>query len=237
MIKVYGYLPAWTVPCVSPFVTKVCNYLKMTETAYEYVNQDLARIDVDTPFGKLPVIDDDGELVADSTRIIQYLKAKYGDKFDQNADAREMAQMMAFNRLIDEHLYWTAVIQPRWRETENWERHVRIFAGGEEVPPKIRSFTDDFRHRLLTEFMLGGWGRLSAEAIYARAREDVDAIANQLGDRPFLMGYAPRSIDASVASILRHVIEAPFEFDTKDYAATKQNLVAYLERMKEKFGV
>lgn len=237
MIKVYGYLPAWTVPCVSPFVTKVVNYMKMTEIPFEYVNQDLARIDIDTPYGKLPIIEDDDEIIADSTRIIQHLKAKYGDKLDENADARELAQMMAFNRLIDEHLYWTAVIQPRWRETENWERHVRIFAGGEHVPEKIRTFTDDFRHRMLTEFMLGGWGRMAADAIYARAREDVDALADQLGDRPFLMGYAPRSIDAGVASILRHIIEAPFVFDTKDYAAAKPNLTAYLVRMKEKFGV
>ena len=37
--------------------------------------------------------------------------------------------MMAFNRMIDEHTYWVAVIQPRWRETESWEKYLRIIAG------------------------------------------------------------------------------------------------------------
>lgn len=237
VIKVYGYMPAWSVPCVSPFVTKVVNYLKMTEMEFEFVRQDLARLDIDAPHGKLPMIEDDGDLIADSTQIIQYLKAQHGDPLDSNADARELAQMAAFNRLIDEHLYWTAIIQPRWRESENWERHLKIFAGQSDVPAAFRTFFDDFRHRVLSAFMTGGWGRMSAEQIYLRAREDIDAIANQLGDRPYLMGYAPRSIDAGVSSILRHIIDAPFASDTKDYAAGKANLKDYLSRMKEKFDI
>lgn len=237
MIKVYGYLSAWSVPCISPYVTKVVYYLKMTGAPFEFVNQDLVRLDIDTPHGKLPIVEDGGEFVADSTRIIQHFKAKHGDPLDNNADARELAQMMSFNRLIDEHLYWTAVVQPRWRESENWEVFLRIIAGTDDVPAPLRAFIDDFRHRILTEFMLGGWGRMSADTLYARARDDIDAIADQLGDRPYLMGYAPRSIDANVCSILRHIVDAPFEFDTKDYAASKPNLIAYMARMKEKFAI
>ena len=51
------------------------------------------------------------------------------------------------------------------------------------------------------------------------------------------MGEQPRSIDASVTSILRHVIDAPFVFDTKDHAKTKTNLVDYLARMKQRFAI
>jgi glutathione S-transferase len=237
MIKVYGYLPGWTVPCISPYVTKVINYMKMTGIPYEWVSQDLTKLDRDAPYGKLPIIVDGDTTVADSTNIINYLQAKYGDKTDGKLTPRERAQMLAWTRLIDEHLYWTAVIQPRWRETANWEIYVRIIAGTDNVPAPLRTFADDFRFRILAEFMHGGWGRMPGDVLYQRARADIDAISGNLGDSKFMMGDEPTSIDAAVSSILRHIIDPPFKFDTKDYAASKPNLVAYLGRMKEHFSI
>jgi len=238
MITIYRYLPAWTVPCISPYVTKAIYYMHMTEMKYEAKNQDLTKLDMDTPHGKLPIIvDSDGTKVADSTHIIEYLKNKYGDPLDGDASAEERAQMHAWNRMVDEHTYWTAVIQPRWRETANWEIYLRIIAGTQDVPPGLRAFADDFRFRILAEFMTGGWGRMPAEVIYKRARTDVDALSGFLGSKTFFMGSKPRSIDATVLSILRHIIDTPFTFDTKDYAKSKNNLVAYTARMKERFGI
>ena len=237
MIKVYGYLPGWTVPCISPYVTKAIYYMKMAGIEHEFVNQDLTRLDQDTPHGKLPMIEDGDEKVADSTAIINYLKSKYGDPLDGSASAAETSDMHAWNRLIDEHLYWTAVIQPRWRETPNFEIYLRVIAGTDDIPPPLRAFADDFRHRIVMEFMEGGWGRMSGDVIYGRAREDIDAIDSRIGGDGFLMGAEPRSIDAAVASILRHIIDTPFNFDTKDYAAGKPNLTGYLDRMKARFDV
>ena len=238
MITIYQYLPAWTVPCISPYVTKVIYYMQMTDLDFEAKPQDLTKLDRDTPHGKLPVIvDTDGTTVADSTHIIEYLKAKYGDALDAGVSPAEFAEMHAFNRMIDEHLYWVAVIQPRWRETANWETYLRIIAGTDDVPAPLRAFADDFRHRILTAFMQGGWGRMSSDVIYRRARADIDALSNFLGSKAFFMGEQPRSIDATVSSILRHIIDAPFVFDTKDYAASKTNLVDYLARMKQRFHI
>jgi isoprene-epoxide---glutathione S-transferase len=237
MIKVYRYLPGWSVPCISPYVTKVINYMKMTGLDYEPVSQDLTKLDQETPFGKLPKIDDDGETVADSTKIINYLKGKYGDKLDAKLSPETKAQMLAWNRLIDEHLYWVAVIQPRWRETANWEKYLRIIAGSNEVPAPLRAFADDFRFRILTEFMLGGWGRMPGDVLYERARADIDAISDQINGHSFMMGNQPTSIDAAVSSMLRHIVDTPFEFDTKTYAESKPNLKSYLGHMKERFDI
>jgi isoprene-epoxide---glutathione S-transferase len=237
MIKVYRYLPAWTVPCISPYVTKVIYYMKMTGIGCEPISQDLTKLDQETPFGKLPKIDNNGEIVADSTNIINYLKGKFGDKLDSGLSAETKAQMLAWNRLIDDHLYWVAVIQPRWRETANWEKYLRIIAGTNDVPPPLRTFADDFRFRILAEFMVGGWGRMPGEVLYQRARADIDAISDQIGAKSFMMGGQPTSVDAAVASILRHIIDPPFSFDTKDYAGSKPNLKAYLGRMKERFDI
>jgi isoprene-epoxide---glutathione S-transferase len=238
MITLYQYLPAWTVPCISPYVTKVAYYMKMAGIPFEMKPQDLTRIDRDTPHGKLPtIVDNDGTTVPDSTHIIEYLRNKYPNKLESDVSPAEYAQMLAWNRMVDEHTYWVAVIQPRWRETTNWEMYLRIIAGTDDVPAGLRTFCDDFRHRIVTEFMLGGWGRMNADVIYRRARADMDAFSDFLGSKPFFMGTKPRWVDATVLSILRHTIDTPFNFDTKDYGKTKKNLVDYMARMKNEFGI
>jgi glutathione S-transferase len=166
MITIYRYLPGWNVPCISPFVTKIIYYMEMAGLKYEAKSQDLSRLDVDTPHGKLPmIVDSDGTKVADSSHILDYVKSRYGDPLDGDARGEELAQIHAWNRLIDEHTYWVAVIQPRWRETANWEIYLRIIAGTDDVPAPLRAFADDFRFRILSEFMIGGWGRMSADVI------------------------------------------------------------------------
>ena len=237
MITLYQYLPAWSVPCISPYVTKVAYYMTMSGLKFDTKPQDLTRLDRDTPAGKLRAL-------STPTGRRQRLDAHHPVPARQvrrrsrrRGERTRAGEMMAFNRMIDDHTYWVAVIQPRWRETENWEKYLRIIAGTNDVPAGLRAFADDFRFRILNEFMNGGWGRLPADVIYRRARTDVDALADFLGDKQFFMGEKPRWVDAPVLSILRHIIDAPFAFDTKDYAASKKNLVAYMGRMNVRYGI
>lgn len=65
VLSVYGYLPAWGLPDISPYVTKLIFFLKMTGTQYVYKEEDLTQLDANAPKGKLPyVIDDDGTKVS-----------------------------------------------------------------------------------------------------------------------------------------------------------------------------
>lgn len=237
MITLFCYGQGWSVPCISPYVTKVAYYMDLAGIPYRLAGANPFTLKADTPHGKLPTIkDDDGAVVADSTAIIQHLEATRGQPLDKGADARERAQMMAFNRLLDEHFYWAAVIQPRWREQANWEMYIPIICGGAEPDLPLRNELEAFRRMILGEFDGQGMGRLDAAKVYARARQDVDALAGQLGDRPYFMGDEPRSIDANVLSLLKHTLETPFDFDTKDYVASKPNLVAYVENLSRRIG-
>jgi len=102
MITLYQYLPAWTVPCISPYVTGGVLH-DDDGVNFDTKPQDLTRLDKDTPTGKLPcIVDTDGTAVNDSTHIIEYLQGKYGDAIDEGASLSERAQMLAFNRMIDE---------------------------------------------------------------------------------------------------------------------------------------
>jgi glutathione S-transferase len=235
MITVYQYIPAWGLPCISPYVSKLVFYLKMAGLPFEAKMQDLSRLATDAPFGKLPYIVDGKNKVADSTHIIEYLKKTYGDPLDQDATPAEKAQMLAWNRLIDEHLYWTAVIQPRWREDANWEIYIPYIVGGAPVGPELRQVLDGFRGLIRSEFVGQGAGRMPDAVVYDRAKADIDAIADFLGNKPYFMGAKPRSIDAGVCSILRHIMQVPFNFPIKDYALGKKNLVDYCARVTAHF--
>jgi len=234
MITIYQYIPGWNVPCISPFVTKTIYYMRMAGIPHEIKRQDLSRLQQDAPYGKLPFIEDGGVKVADSTAIIDYLR-KYAD-LDSDAPATEKAQMLAWNRMIDEHTYWCAVIQPRWREQANWEIYLPIIFGASPVPPEVSQTLEEFRKLILSEFLGHGIGRLPENVVYERARADIDAISDFLGSKPYFMGEKLRSIDANLLSILDHIIYTPFKFDTKDYALGKKNLVDYSKRMNERFG-
>ena len=61
VLKVYGYVAAWGLPDISPYVTKLCFYMTISGIPYEYVNENLPQLDTNAPYGKLPyIVDDDG---------------------------------------------------------------------------------------------------------------------------------------------------------------------------------
>ena len=240
MIKVYSYIPAWNLPCISPYVTKLVNYMAMSGANYEVVQQDLTTLQQDAPHGKLPyIVDEDGTKVADSNTIIEYMKDKYGDPLDADLTPAQKADEVAWTRLLDEHLYWSGVIQPRWREDRGWETYIPYIVGGAEVPKdsELRAGLDQFREVIVSEFNGQGMGRRSDEEVYDLAKRDLDAISDFLGDKPYFFGDEPRSIDAAVYGHLMHVMYVPFESAAKDYGLTKKNLVEYCTRMRDRYGV
>ena len=238
LLTVYGYVPAWGVPDISPYVSKLVYYLHMVGIEHEWKPQDLATLDEDSPNGKLPyIIEPDGTKITDSNRIIHHLEATIEHPLDAGMSAPERAQALAWNRLIEEHLYWSGVIQPRWREDAGWETYIPYIVQGAEVSPEMRAGLDAFRGRIMAEFDGQGMGRRSDDEVFEVLREDVDALSDQLADKSFFLGEQPRTLDASVYSTIRHLIDVPFDWPGKPYTRGKQNLVDYADRMRSRFGV
>jgi glutathione S-transferase len=236
MIKVYGFIPAWGQPCISPYVSKVCHYMQMRRIPYEFHGMNLVQLKHETPRGKLPLIDDGGTRVDDSNNIIAHLRARYPDDIDGDISPEEHAQAIAWDRLLGEHLYWSGVIQVRWRTVANWERYIGYIVGGAAVGPELREALEDFRYVILSEFYGQGMGRRSGAEVLALFKQDIDALSDFLGKKPFFLGEKPRWIDASVYTHLGHCMVVPFESEGKEYALGKGNLVDYLARMRERFG-
>lgn len=75
MITLYGFGPAFGLPDPSPFVIKVEALLKMAGLAFRTDTTGFRK----APKRKLPYIDDDGTLIADSTFIRWHIEKKVRD--------------------------------------------------------------------------------------------------------------------------------------------------------------
>ena len=78
MITLYSFGPGFGLPDPSPFVTKAEVLLKMAELPYRSDTTGFKK----APKGKLPYIDDGGEIISVSTFIRWHLERKYNIDFD-----------------------------------------------------------------------------------------------------------------------------------------------------------
>src|SRR6202008_199999 len=87
------------------------------------------------PKGKLPYIEDDGAIVADSTFIRWHIEKKYRVDFDQGLDAAQRATPWAFWKIIEENLEWV-IVRDRWMDDASFRKGpIRFF---DRVPAPIR---------------------------------------------------------------------------------------------------
>lgn len=209
---------------------KLETYLRMAGLPYELVNSgDVLR----APKGKLPFIDDGGTRLADTCFIIEYLKGRYGDPLDASLTPAQRAVATAFQRLLEEDLYW-AVVHTRWVEDAGWQKTREAFFGALPVP--LRWILPPLARRGLKSEMRGqGMGRHGAAEIHAIGCRDVTAIADFLAEKPFMLGDAPSSLDASAYAFLANLLWAPVDSPIQRHARTRPTLEAYCQRMKARY--
>lgn len=224
MITLHGSLPRFGLPSASPFVTKAEILLKMAGLPYRHVEASFAR----APKGKIPFIEDDGRLIGDTEFIRSYLETKYGADFDKGLSLAEKGVARAFTVMADEHLYWT-IVHLRWMNPRNFDRGPRHFF--EKVPAPVRPVVVAMVKRKVRQSLVGqGLGRHAQAEIEDLAHRDIDAIASFIGSKPFLLGDAPCSADASVWPSVVGLLCPEFETPLHAYTAANPVLVAYAER-------
>lgn len=230
MIRLHQFAPAFGLPNASPFCMKLETYLRMVGLPYELVNSgDVLR----APKGKLPFIDDGGTRVADTSFIIEYLKGRYGDTLDARLTPAQRAEATAFQRLLEEDLYWT-VVQTRWVEDAGWQKTREAFFGA--LPMPLRWILPPLARRGLRSEMRGhGMGRHSAAEIHAIGCRDVTAVADFLADKPFMLGNEPTSLDASAYAFLANLMWAPVDSPIQRHARARPTLEAFCQRMKARY--
>ncbi|MFO1329206.1 MAG: glutathione S-transferase family protein [Rubrivivax sp.] len=230
MIKVHQFAPAFGLPNASPFCMKLENYLRMAGLPFEMVNDGNV---LKAPLGKLPWIDDGGKVVADTHFIIEYLKQRYGDPLDASLTPPQRAQATAFQRLFEEDLYW-AVVHTRWIDDAGWAKTRQAFFGA--LPPPVAWVLPALARRGLRAELRGhGMGRHPVDEIHAIGCRDIDAVADFLGDQPYMLGEQPTSLDAIAYAFLANLLWAPVESPLRRHAQSRPTLEAYCQRMKARY--
>ena len=225
MITLYGAGANFGLPEVSPYVTKTEVHLRMAGLAYA---KEAAPPQM-SPKGQLPWMDDDGELIADSHFIRLHLERKYGVDFDEGLSVAERAQAWAIERMVENHLGWT-LVNVRWLIPENYAKGpARFFA---TMPPAMQDdMRRDIQGRIGESLRAVGIGRHSEDEILGLGVRSLAALSALLGDKPFLMGARPTSVDAVAFGVLAGLMIPFFEAPIRERAMSFGNLAGYVDRM------
>jgi glutathione S-transferase len=229
MITLYTFGPYFGLPDPSPFVMKVEVLLRMANLPFKTDRSGFNK----APKGKLPYINDDGEIVADSTLIRLHIEEKYGFDFDAGLTAAERGIAWAVEKMCEEHLYWAGV-HARWMVDANFDKGPRQFFN--PIPAPLRPLAVLMARRQFKRNLWGqGIGRHTIPEIEALGVRDIDAVADILGDKPYMMGAAATAVDASAFPFIAHALCPLFDTAITASAMGKPNLVAYSDRLMQQY--
>ncbi len=232
MITLYTFGPYFGLPDASPFVHKAMALLKIAQLpfAIQVVSpKDLGK----TPKGKLPYIEDGGEIIADSSFIRWHIEKKYGFDFDKDLSSYERATAWALEKMLEDHLYWI-LVRTRWLDEANFAKGPARFFDVLPWPLSsvIRSVA---QKKVRANLHAQGTGRYSPSELLAIGKKDMEAVSAILGDKPYLFGNEPCGADATALAFVQGMLCPHFESPVRSCAESYPKVVAYVERMQQRY--
>ena len=232
MITLYTFGANFGLPDASPFVHKAMALLKIAQlpfTTQVVSPKDLGK----TPKGKLPYIEDDGEIIADSSFIRWHIEKKYDYDFDKALSGYERGTAWALEKMMEDNLYWI-LVRTRWLDDGNFAKGPAHFF--DALPWPIRNMVRSAVRKKVRSNLYGqGLGRHSPDELLFIANKDIGAVSAILGDKLFLFGDEPCGADATALAFMDGLLCPHFESPVRSCAESYPNVVAYVERMKKRY--
>lgn len=220
---------AWGLPTISPFCNKLDLWLRIAGVPFTVKRADPRA----APKGKMPYVELDGEVIGDSQLIIERLKVTYAVDPDAGLSPGARAQGHAVRRMLEEGTYFT-LVHARWAVADAWAVYRAVFLSW--MPPGIGAVVMYFvRRQVLASLRAQGTGRHTQGEIEAMAIADYAAVAELLGDKPFLLGDVPTSVDATAYAFVHGVLQFPVENAVQRFVRSNPNLVAYRDRIASRY--
>ena len=231
-VTLYKFGPVMGLPDPSPFCFKLETYLRMAGIDYTIASDRRKK----APSGKRPfIVGEDGKLMDDSGRIIDHLEAKNGHPVDGKLTLSERAMSLAFQRLMEEHLYW-AIVYGRWLDPQgvrHWTPFMKQILG---VPGIVLALLKPMARRVVGKQLHGhGLGRHDPDTLWKMAIADIGALAHWLGQRDWGFGDQPTIFDACLAAHVGGLVAQPWENPLAHETRKHRNLVNHFERMMTRY--
>jgi glutathione S-transferase len=235
MLTVYKFTSFGRSSDMSQFVVKLETYLRMAGIPYQTAVGDPRS----APKKKLPYIDDDGKVIADSSLILAHLQSKHGDTLDDGRlSPEERATARAWKALFESDLYFVIAYNRWWRDEDFalYRPALLRFLGEAGVPAVIRPIAATMvRRGTKAQLFQQGVARHSFDEVMAFGCEQLAAVSDFLGGKPFFLGDRPSSLDATAFAFVSAILWGPFEGPLKSFAQRRANLVSYCERMHDAY--
>ncbi|XP_070539584.1 failed axon connections homolog [Ptychodera flava] len=212
-------------PSISPFPIKLETYLRFANIPYVSVHGTKT-----SSKGKIPWIEFNGEVVNDTSFIIDFLNKKFNVDLNSHLSPTDRAIARAFQKMVEENLFWSLVYS-RW-----FDKQTKF----ETLAPNSFIYTwviATYLKNGAKKNMHGhGIGRHSKEEIYHIAEKDIRALSVFLGDKCFLFGDEPCEEDCAVFGLLSQFVwQSPATPQEALVKGDCKNLEEYCYRMKERF--
>ncbi|MEC3859775.1 glutathione S-transferase family protein [Mesobacterium sp. TK19101] len=213
-------------PSFSPFCVKAMCLLQMSGLDWQRKDVAMPR---NTPHGRLPVLLDGDQVIADSSFIQAHLEAR-GVEFNAGLSAAQKAQSHALIRMVEENLR-CGLVTDRWLNAENWLWVKQAFFG--KLPGPLKGIVPNIVRRKVRRAMEAqGIAQFDEPDRLARLGADLEALTVVLGDQPFLFGDAPTAADAAILPVLSMIDGLPNDTGLRRLMRANAALVAYVDRAR-----
>merc|ERR1712012_504211 len=238
MVYLFQFTRSPQIPSISPFCLKLESWLKLHGIKYQNVDH---KCKFRSKKGMLPLIEMNGEEIADSNMIIETLSKKFDKEMPAELTQDQKNVQHAMIAMVENHLHWT-IVYWKSKDVDNILKGYKLnlqSAIGSKAPASILNFyfKYTFCRKGLKKVRSNGMGAHTAEEIEAFGKKDLQTLSEMLGDKEFFFGDEPAMLDLVVFSHVAQLVMVDKEYSCplRDYLeADCKNLVGLVNRMKDR---
>ena len=224
----HQYPRTLTCPTPSPFVLKLETYLRMAKIPYVVDHTQPAG-----PLGKCPWITFNGKDMGDSQLIIEFLSDKLGTNMDSKLTKEQRAISHSVRLMVESHWYYCFILDRYIYSGQDFGKWLYL-----PIPPAIfRKALEGYKGYVKRVCDTIGFTRFGQRQVDRFGVEDLQAVSTLLGDKPFLHGEEPTSIDCTIFGMTTMIIYASPDESPYKVALERdmRNLVGHNDRIKDRF--